>query len=88
VTRPTIQQAKVDEAVEVFKMELARRLKEKGAGTFGSIHEILGIIQEEKRELEDAVHERIHLRVAEELLDIAVGAVFGVACINSRRLDW
>ena len=41
-------------------------------------------------ELKNAIHKNYALKgdVYEELLDIAVGALFGMACINAETIDW
>ena len=86
--RSKITQEQVDEAMEKLKAKLQFRLEEKGYGTFASKHEILGIINEEHHELIEAVKSEPIENVREELLDIAVGAVFGVACIDTKNIDW
>jgi hypothetical protein len=78
-------------ALECVKIKLDTRLKEKGRGTFASKHELLGIIEEEFLEVKNAVHEKgphSTLCLRKELLDIAVGCVFGVACIDEGTMDW
>lgn len=86
--REIVPDEMIQGAVMRLKEKLEFRLKEKGRGTFASIHEILGVLREETRELEDAVHTNDHLNMREELLDIAVGAVFGEACIAAKTIDW
>jgi hypothetical protein len=74
---------------EVIKKLFHRLENDKGYGTFASTHEILGVLQEEMHELLTAVHENAsHEELIEELTDIAVGATFAIACINSKTLDW
>jgi len=48
-------------------------------------HESLGIITEEYWELIDACKQNDPVDVASELMDIAVGAVFGVASMMERE---
>jgi len=68
---------------------LAYRLNQKGTGTFASSHEVLGVVCEEFRELEDAVQGKEGLgNIKDELLDIAVACVFGAACIDAGGLEW
>ena len=64
-----------------------KRLAKKGYGTLVSRHEILGMIEEERYELVKAVHGEDILSVKRELIDIAVGCVFAVACINTKTLE-
>jgi NTP pyrophosphatase (non-canonical NTP hydrolase) len=72
-------------------MALRKRLNEKGYGSFASKHEIMAIIDEEIDEVHDAVRmhgDKKHQQLAKELLDVAVGAVFGLACIRAEKIDW
>jgi hypothetical protein len=63
-------------------------LNEKGYHSFSSIHEILGVVDEEHHELKDAVKHNNHEEIKQELLDIAVGCIWGVVSINENALDW
>jgi len=67
---------------------LKARMKQKGEHAFVSIHEILGIVDEEHDELKDAVRENNPGKVQAELIDIAVGAIWGIASIEEDVLDW
>lgn len=75
-------------AEALFHESLKFRLNQKGTGTFKSTHEILGILTEEYKELLDAVQGNSVDKVRAELLDIAVGSVFSVACILADSIDW
>lgn len=90
--RTQIGDAAITEAMQELWEQLRRRLEEKGRGTFASKHEILGILQEEMKEVEEAVQRHgglaAHTMLADELLDLAVGCIFGVACIRAETLDW
>jgi len=86
--RELITEEKINEAVEAFKSELKKRLNQKGYNSFASSHEILGVVDEECNELKAAVHKNNLSEVRNELLDIAVGVIFGIACIDSDTLDW
>jgi hypothetical protein len=86
--RQEITHEEVEKAVEQFRRELARRLDQKGMGTFTSSHEIIGCVGEEYDEAKVAVHDNDNGQLRKELLDLAVGAVFGVACINAGKIDW
>ena len=68
--------------------KMASRLNQKGYGAWLSRHEILGILQEEYIETVDAVHDGELDELKEELIDLAVGCMFGIACINQGTLDW
>jgi len=86
--RPVVPADQIENAVERLHEELNRRLAEKGHGAFVSTHEILGIIDEEHYEAKLAVHANDPDLLVQELFDIAVGCVFGAACIKSGFIDW
>lgn len=90
MTRDLITDNSKDKALESLKKALEETLHEKGPHSYSSKHEILGIITEEYIELVDAVRENdtSHKHTREELLDIAVACVFGIACIDQWALDW
>ena len=73
-------------ALEKLGDEIFRRLETKGFGTFASSHEILGLIVQETHEFEETVHKKDPS--VDELFDIAVAAIFGVASITSGTTDW
>lgn len=58
-------------------------------GSLASSHEILGIIEDEVQEYRDEVHAKsaAELKI-EELKDIAVAAILGIASIQSGGVDW
>lgn len=69
--------------------KLDYRVKQKGLGTMASCHEILGILEEELAEYRVEVHAKTDAQAKiEELKDIAVGAIFGIASIQSGGVDW
>lgn len=79
----------VNLAIDDVIAKMFQRLNEKGDGTFASIHEIHGVLQEEMYELEKAIHENLSDKEKiEELADIAVGAIFAIACIKTKSIDW
>ena len=86
--RPQVPFARILTARDEVINKLEFRLKEKGTGSFASRHEIQGSIAEEYDELLDALRENDMEQYKKELIDIAVGAIFGIACINSGSLDW
>jgi len=81
MTRRQVSQQEIDMAIEVLRSRLERKLLKHGYGAYASPHEVLGIIVEEHKELVDAVHANDRDNTIEELLDIAVGCVFGVASL-------
>jgi hypothetical protein len=86
--RPTIDPGAVLLANGEIMQTLDRRLFEKGAGAWLSRHEIMGIISEEYLELQLANHLKNTTEMKNELIDIAVGCIFAVACINKNSLHW
>ncbi len=62
---------------------LDRRLGKHGSGAYAGPHEILGVIDEEYDELRDAVRSNVDADTAAELMDIAVGCVFGIASLRT-----
>jgi NTP pyrophosphatase (non-canonical NTP hydrolase) len=82
VNKDDIQDGAVDKAIKDLKSEITRRLKQKGNSIFTSYHEILGIIEEEKHELVEAVIQNDVESIRSELMDIAVACVFGAACVD------
>ena len=76
-------------AVESVEDKLQFRMRQKGMGTYASLHEALGILQEEMTEFEDEVHAKNSRKnQIEELKDIAVGAIWAIASIESGGVDW
>jgi len=78
----------IDNTIQVIIDMFMYRLKQKGYGTFTSRHEILGVITEEYKEFKDAVHSKDYKQMENELIDIAVGAIFGVVCFREKTIDW
>jgi hypothetical protein len=72
----------VDEGLRQLREEILRRLDQHGPGEFVSTHEILGVVTEEYHELVDAVKD--NQAVDHELMDIAVGALFGAICLRIK----
>lgn len=92
--RPQITEKEVKTAISVLIQKLNERIKQKGTHAFASTHEIYGVLAEEFKELLDAIHDtnppeesQLYF-IKEELLDIAVAAIFSYACIHSNKIDW
>jgi uncharacterized protein YabN with tetrapyrrole methylase and pyrophosphatase domain len=86
--RPIVETGSIVNANGEIMNRLIDRLRGKGAGAWLSRHEILGIITEEYHEFIEASHSRNREQMKQELIDIAVGCIFAVACINDKTLDW
>ena len=78
----------IEHGMTKLREKLNNRLQQYGRGIFVSRHEILGIIQEEMDELNDAVRDGTSNDISEELLDIAIAAVWGYISIQSLHTDW
>lgn len=74
----------IAEALTLLGIAIKRRLMEKGHDSFVNAHEILGATEVEMVELREAVHIKEPQRVIEELLDVAVGCLFGVASLKAH----
>lgn len=85
--REQITQEKIEMALKIVEETLKYRLDEKGYGTFCSSHEVLGVLTEEFYELVEAVKSNDIMKVEKELIDVAVGALFGIACILQNSVD-
>ena len=67
--------------------KLNQRLRDKGDLSFASRHEILGIVSEEFYELLEAVkNDNNPLGFRNELIDIAVACIFGVASMDEFNM--
>ena len=86
--RPDVTGKELDEAIRDLHTNLDRRLEQHGKGALSSSHEILGILTEEMHEYTVAVQGNLPDQQVKELLDIAVGAIFGVASIKAGKVDF
>jgi len=83
--RPGVGESDIALALSAISANLDRRLLKHGYGAYASPHEILGVIAEEYDELKDAVRSNVDADTAAEIIDIAVGCVFGVASMLTLR---
>lgn len=79
MSRPTVKPLHEARALQLLEEALEERAQKHGPGGYVSRHELLGILLEEQRELEEAIHSDDAERVADELLDIGAVVVFGIA---------
>lgn len=86
--RKKFDMAEMETIVERLKAKIGESIDKHGDNTLASDAEIIGVLAEEQYELLKAVHEESTMQVVEELFDIAVGAVVGIASIqvNSRNV--
>lgn len=87
MSRSQLTEEQVMAAVEKTLEKLKFRLNQKGYGTFSSRHEILGVITEEYKEFVDAVHSKNYDEMKSEIMDLAVGCIFGLACFDAETID-
>jgi hypothetical protein len=86
--REKITKKEIERGFFDLRRALKSRLEEHGDHALASRHEIMGIIQTEKHELEDAIeHGTVH-DVMHELLDVTVPALFGYICMRAGKVDW
>ncbi len=86
--RPKISKERAALAVEKVKQKLLELMDEPdGDKSFASTHEIYGAVAEEHKELLDALHADTEDEFAAELADIAVAAIFGIACIEEWTVE-
>lgn len=76
--RPPINEASFEAAFKLARARLKKAIDKHGNGGFVSWHEILGKINEEHHELLVEVQKETPER-RDELVDIAVAAIWGVA---------
>jgi len=87
--RPLLGSKHFNDALRQLEEKIEYRLEQKGFHSMSSVHEILGILEEEMLEYKIAVQQNTLPKYkVEELLDIAVGAIFGIASIQSEGIDW
>ena len=88
MARFQIVQEDIDAAFESLKLTLKDRLNEKGAHSFTSLHEILGVVAEEYTELLSAVQSNDHDLALSELDDIAIACLWSRISIMKGQMDW
>jgi hypothetical protein len=74
-------------AVERVARGVERQLQEKGRGVFASPHEAMGIITEEYHEAIGALQANLYVQFQDELIDIAVACIVGLASAG-ENWDW
>lgn len=86
--RPLIPISDINKVLEEVLDMIIMRMEQPGhgAGAFASSHEIYGVIAEEfNKELLDALHANDDIQFRKELIDIAVGAIFGIASLDVKE---
>lgn len=84
--RPEATRSECDFAIKLVTEKLYKRLEEKGWGKFSSTHETYGVLAEEfNKELLDALTGNDAQEFGEELIDIAVAAIFGLVSLMPTK---
>ena len=86
--RPSVNYDSIIISIADMKANMKAKILEKGDGAWLSTHEILGVIEEERHELVEAIISNDLVHTKEELLDIATACIFGAACIHERKVHW
>jgi hypothetical protein len=88
MNRKVISAKAIEDAIGSMKQGMILSLNKNGDESFASMHEVIGALEEEMSELKEAVrvHENLEF-IREELIDIAIAAVFTVACIDEKGID-
>jgi len=84
--RVQITNSEIAFAVEEIQSWLWMRIKEKGRGSFTSIHEARGAIDEEFFELREAFGSKEKVAIIHELKDVIVSSIVTLACIRAGHL--
>jgi hypothetical protein len=88
MSRPAITGAELDDIISDVHKMLYKRIEQHGDGAFSSSHEILGILNEEMLEYSLEVCGNDREGQIRELIDVAVGAIFGAASLKSGKAEW
>jgi NTP pyrophosphatase (non-canonical NTP hydrolase) len=78
-----VTDAELERAAAAAYAALKARMQQKGRRPYHGKHEMLGVLTEEYFETVEAVHSKQHARIREELLDVAVTAIFGIASADA-----
>lgn len=82
--RIEISDEQVAKAMQIVQEGLDIRFKRHGQFSHFSKHESHGIIVEECREMEDAVRSKNHQEYWDEVLDVVVACIWGIASRIAR----
>lgn len=86
--RPKVTDEELNTVIKDVQRKLAQTLNEKGSGAFSSRHEILGVIREEFREFEEAIHSGHPDQIMGELMDMVAPCIFAIACVRFDKTEW
>jgi NTP pyrophosphatase (non-canonical NTP hydrolase) len=80
--RPFVANWHIDGALKDAQKEIKSSIDKHGQGAFVTPHEINGVLMEEVKEFQDALHDNDLIQVYEELAQVAQVAIFGMASIR------
>lgn len=83
--RSEIKDIEIQKAITLLKEKIEMRLTQKHRGSYIGNHETYGILAEEFNELLDALQGNNNEGFLSELLDIAVGAILGMASMYANK---
>lgn len=85
ITQTEVTQKQVDETLDLLRSKVEVALKKHGRFPFFSTKEIYGKLMEESYETLRELHAKDKEKFYEELLDVAIVAVFGHAGRNNTK---
>ncbi len=85
MTRDIITEGQIQKSIEEVILTLNKRLKKKGYGAFAGTHECYGVVVEEVQELAEEMRANDDEKFKEELLDVIVAAIFGLASLKANK---
>lgn len=85
VSRVEVPEADVLHTILELSKQLRTRLDKHGPLSYIGAHEVYGICAEEVAELLDAIRQNDKYLTINELYDIAVAAIFGIASLNAHK---
>lgn len=84
IRRMATTEKEVYNLIDTLKIVAKRRLDKHGYGLAAGPHEIFGIIAEEMDELTDEMRSNDHQKFTDELIDVAIAAIFGIVSMQVR----
>lgn len=87
IKRPIINDTDIHDAIISIEDRLKEKIEKKGNLGFVSHHEALGVITEEYYELLKSVHKNKTHNYVEELMDVALSCIYGLASYRAALRD-
>ena len=88
--RPSISNGALEQTLDDLRKAIHRAIEKHGDGACVSLHEVRGMIEEERDEFAEEVHKNNIPGARSEALDIAIAAVWGAASIKDGHIteEW